>query len=310
MRQNEPLRNAPIHQQKDLDFAAPFIAASKLSQVTFIGQGLDCIVFKGKSEEHEQVALKIPRTTIISCANDPNIDAREEMEQELGIYELFHGGPVPVPEAFELLEIDGHPSLLCEFVESDDSAVTPEELARVTALLHSAKLPDNWDVPIVAHEGEPDGLTALWKRVARRFNKLLEAEPDLADLRPAEGLLRQVADQLRRFPSCLNHMDLDVVNLRVRNGRITALIDWANAVVGPAAIDIGRILELGSSGPAFVEAYSRHAEYPKLSPVEETFLRLDAALMLALVFIWEAPNPEGRGPAVKRVEDLARALRA
>lgn len=99
------------------------------------------------------------------------------------------------------------------------------------------------------------------------------------------------------------------MNLRVRNGRAVAVLDWTNALFGPAAVDFFRIMELGRPGDAFVRAYADLTPLPEVSTEEETFLRLDAALMLALVFVSEAPDPERRGPSVKRVQELARALK-
>ena len=145
--------------------------------------------------------------------------------------------------------------------------------------------------------------------MVRRFEQLAREEPGARHWIPARSDLEPIADSLRSLPSCLLHMDLRDVNLRVRNGKAVAVLDWTNALIGPAAIDYFRIMELGQPGDAFVEAYSRRADVPTVTPRQQTFLRLDAALMLALVFISEAPDPERRGPCVRRVEELVAQLR-
>jgi aminoglycoside phosphotransferase (APT) family kinase protein len=295
--------------QLNIDLAARFIAEAGLTETEFAGQGLDCVVYRGISKEYNnsRVALKVSKHKIITNANDPDIPARDQLNQELRIYELLHGTAVPVPKPYRLFEIDGHPAMISEFIDDDQSAISPEELARVVSLIHSVEIPQDWGVRLIADE-RTDGLTALRHRVSRRFKKLIESEPSIEDLIPEEQTLQRLSDQLRRSPTCLNHMDLDDVNFRVREGRIIGVIDWSNAVLGPAAVDICRILELGSKPREFADACRRIGSYPEMSDEEETFLRLDSALMLALVFIWEAPNPQGRVTAVERVRELAKTL--
>jgi aminoglycoside phosphotransferase (APT) family kinase protein len=294
--------------QISIDLAARFIEEAGLTEAEFAGQGLDCVVYRGLSKEQKDpVALKVSKRKTITNANDPDIPAIVQLKQELRIYGLLHGTAVPVPKPYRLFEMDGHPAMISEFIDDDQSAISPEELARVVSLIHSVEIPEDWDVRLMADEGT-DGLTALRHRVLRRFNRLRESEPGISELIPEERTLQRLSDQLRRFPTCLNHMDLDNVNFRVREGEIIGVIDWSNAVLGPPAIDICRVLELGSRGQVFAEAYKRMSSYPDMSAEEETFLRLDSALMLALVFTWEAPNPTGRVTAVGRVKELARAL--
>ncbi|UNI20234.1 hypothetical protein JDV02_006339 [Purpureocillium takamizusanense] len=293
-----------------MELARPFIAAAGLTDVEPVAQGLEFNVFKARSAAHGRVALRVPQHRVFRNVNDPSNDAKELIEQELKIYELLRGGPVSVPTPIGLLEVDDYPAMLSEYVDDDGSQAPPEELGRLAALIHATRMPRDWDVKLVAMDGGTDALSALVDRMGRRFEQLAREEPGARRWIPARSDLEPVADGLRSLPSCLLHMDLRDVNLRVRDGKAAAVLDWTNALIGPAAIDYFRILELSQPGDAFVEAYSRGAgATPRVTPRQETFLRLDAALMLALVFISEAPDPDRRGPSVRRVEELVAQLK-
>jgi aminoglycoside phosphotransferase (APT) family kinase protein len=88
-----------------------------------------------------------------------------------------------------------------------------------------------------------------------------------------------------------------------RAGRIVALIDWSNAVVGPRALEFARVAEYGEEllGPDEVAALEAGGSWA-------TALRLDTAVMLAVVFLSEAPDPERAAPAIERVRSLTRQL--
>lgn len=292
-----------------MDLATPFVATASLSEARLAGQGLEFAVFKATSPTHGPVALRVPKKKVYHNVNDPSTDARDLIRQELRIYELLRDSPVPVPRPFGYLEVDGYPAMLCEFVGDDGTEASPAELGGVAALIHSIPLPPGWDTGLVAHEREADALTALVERMERRFRELAREEPSADSWIPGRDGLAPIADGLRRLPSVLCHMDLRNVNLRHGGGCIAAVIDWSNAMVGPSVIDIFRILEYGEHGDVFLQAYTQILRLPPVSRREETFLRLDAALMLALVFISEAPDPERRVATVKRVEELSRALR-
>ncbi|KAG8423270.1 hypothetical protein J3458_000178 [Metarhizium acridum] len=289
--------------------AHPFVTAAQLTDVESVAEGLEFLVYKAQSPHYGPVALRIPQHKVFQNANDPNNDSRELLAQELGIYKLLHGGPVPVPRAFELLETNGYPAMLSEFIEDDGTQASPAEVGRVAALIHTSHVPKDWDTQLVAME-DGDVFTALVNRMVRRFQQFLKHEPASKSWVPERHVLQGIAEKLRRFPLRLLHMDLRGVNLRVRRGRIVAVLDWTNCLVGPTAVDLYRIMELEKPGSEFLEAYSDIVPLPQVTAEEGTFLRLDAALMIALVFISEAPDEALRGPAVKRVQELAGMLQS
>lgn len=104
-------------------------------------------------------------------------------------------------------------------------------------------------------------------------------------------------------------MDWRPANLRTRGGTIVGVIDWSNALIGPAVVELYRVLELESPGPEFVNSYtSVNGALPRVTEVEELFLRLDAALMLALVFLSEAPDLDAAKVRVESLLELVRRL--
>jgi hypothetical protein len=94
----------------------------------------------------------------------------------------------------------------------------------------------------------------------------------------------------------------------MKEATIVAVTDWSNALVGPAAIDLYRVMELGKPGPSFLEAYSAVCPVEEVMEVQEVLLRLDAAVMLSLVYLSEAPDPHLALVAIGRIRQLAGRL--
>lgn len=103
-------------------------------------------------------------------------------------------------------------------------------------------------------------------------------------------------------------MDFRRANFRMDDGKVIALLDWSNSLVGHPALELARVAETGETGEDFLRGYASVKDLPEISPLVETIFRLDTATMLALVFLAEEPDPK-RGPiAVGRVLELYEAL--
>lgn len=103
-------------------------------------------------------------------------------------------------------------------------------------------------------------------------------------------------------------MDFRHVNFRMNDGKVVALLDWSNSVVGHPALELARVAETGETGEAFLKSYATVKKLTDVSPLIETILRLDTATMLALVFLSEEPDPERAPPTVSRVLALHKAM--
>ncbi|CVL06061.1 uncharacterized protein FMAN_03952 [Fusarium mangiferae] len=293
-----------------MEIAQHFIEAENLTDVETAGEGLECLVYKARSPAYGPVVLRVPRVKVYQNANDPNTNASDLIQQEMTIYKLLESSSVPVPKAYKYLEEDGYPAMLCEYVDDDGTEITSKEMGRVAAMIHSTPL-SGPAIKIVALETE-DVFSTIEQRLKRRFSVLSHTIPGasswITSWITSWDLIHTILEDLKRFPSSLLHMDFRDVNLRHKDGRISAVIDWTNALVGPAAIDLFRTLEFSKLDESFVEGYTQVATWPDTTPEEESLLRLDAALVLALVFTSEAPDAERAEVAVARVKELSKSL--
>ncbi|CCT65439.1 uncharacterized protein FFUJ_02380 [Fusarium fujikuroi IMI 58289] len=289
-----------------MEIAQHFIEAENLTDVKTAGEGLECLVYKARSPAYGPVVLRVPRVKVYQNANDPNTNASDLIQQEMKIYELLESTPVPVPKAYKYLEEDGYPAMLCEYVDDDGTEITFKEMGRVAALIHSTPLSDP-AMKTVVLETE-DVFSTIEQRLKRRFSVLSHTVPEASSWITNWDLIHTILEDLKRFPSSLLHMDFRDVNLRHEDGRISAVIDWTNALIGPAAVDIFRTLEFSQLDESFVKGYTEITTWPGVTAQEESLLRLDAALVLALVFTSEAPDAERAEVAVARVKELSKTL--
>ncbi|RGP73844.1 aminoglycoside phosphotransferase [Fusarium sporotrichioides] len=289
-----------------MEVSRQFIQSENLSDVETAGQGLECLVYKATSPNYGSVVLKVPRVKVYQNANDFSVAAKDLIKQEMHIYRLLQDGPIPVPKPYKYLEQDGYPAMLCEYVDDDGTDVTFEEMGLVAALLHSTPLNDP-SFKTVALETS-DVFSTMEQRMQRRFSVLSKTVPEASGWIQNWKHIRTILNGLQRFPQSLLHMDFRDVNLRHSQGHISAVIDWTNALIGPSAIDIYRTLEFSQLGEGFAKGYSEVATFPEVTTQEECLLRLDAALVLALVFTSEAPDPVRGEAAVARVKELSESL--
>ncbi|MFE0028318.1 phosphotransferase enzyme family protein [Amycolatopsis sp. NPDC059021] len=281
----------------------PFAEAAGLRNVSSAGEGLEFAVYRAESPEYGTVALRIPKETVYRNVNDPYVSADDLLEQEWAILTHLSGSGVPVPVAHRLLRIDGGIALLTSYVDADGTEPDPAEVGRGVAALHAVSPPP---ITPVAQENLPTPLL-LGRRITRRWAEAAKLVPDLPGL-PAEERLAEIARGLDRFGPSLLHLDVRGSNLRARGGRLLAFVDWSNALIGPAALDLYRILENEKPADTFLAGYEAVRPLPELSDPEELLLRLDAAVMLALVFLSEAPDAERAPESVRRIRELATLL--
>lgn len=290
------------------DAAAAFAQAAGLVDVRLAGDGLEFTVYRAKSPRYSgiggDVILRVPKCNIYSNVNDPHLSGKELLQQELAIYSLLESSTVPVPRPYELLEVGGKVAMLAQYIESDGSPPSPEALGRGLAQLHLVSLPTG--LTTVACEG-CDVLTVLPRRIIHRLAEFRKFDPQPHSQLPdtlSEDVLRSSITGLKRFSPSLLHMDWRPANLRTRGGEVAAVFDFSNALVGPPAVEIFRVLELLDPDPAFLRSYAVLTPVPDVSLAEELCLRLDAAVMIALVFLSEAPDAQLAATRALRVREL------
>ncbi|MFJ7906047.1 phosphotransferase family protein [Kitasatospora sp. NPDC096204] len=278
-----------------------------LSGLELVGKGLEFTVFRARARDGAPVAVRLAHRRFDSNANDPHVDTRALLVQEHAIARHLAEHGLPVARARELVLADdpGSPDvLLSDYVPDDGSPLDSHALGRLLARLH--RVPPPRLRPVAAEGGTT--AEALAARIARRWAELAHRVDDWP-APPAPGLLARHLSPLTG--SSLLHLDVRSSNIRRHQGRTTALLDWSNALLGTPALEFGRLAEYARYPENDLDLTALRAGYATLAPVpaeDDPCLlacRLDAALMLALVFLSEAPDPTRAPTATAHARDLA-----
>lgn len=263
--------------------------------------GLEFAVFLASFGDRH-VVIKTPWSRHIANANDPDQDARELLRQEALLLAFARSHGIPAPEVL-LVHVDGAVDLLlAELIPSDRSEPSGEELAVTLAALHAAPPPA---LRLVAQTGAFSQTIA--GRIARRSRVVEQISGTRLGLPPEDAL--EAAIGPANGPASLLHLDVRSANVLTRRGRIGGLIDWTNALTGDPALELARIAEYRSAPPIFFTDYARRRP-TTTERAHDLIYRLDTAVMLAVVFLSEAPNRARAVPQVARASELARSLRA
>lgn len=278
----------------------------KLDDLQLVGQGLEFTVFRAVAPDGCPVALRLAGQRFSSNVNDPHVDVRNLLIQEYRITRHLAAAGFAVAEPIELhlSDHDGEPDMLmARYVPDDGSRLDGRLLGSTLARLH--RLPPPPLTPVAAEEtGTPQVLAA---RVLRRWAEVGCLISDWP-APPAASALSAALDRIGT--AGLVHLDVRSANVRRCNGRVEALLDWSNTLLGDATVEFGRLIEYARYPENELDLADIRDGYVRTSPLPPDddpatlACRLDAALMLALVFLSEAPDPL-RGPAAA---DHAREL--
>ncbi|MEO3777396.1 aminoglycoside phosphotransferase family protein [Micromonospora sp. B11E3] len=292
----------------------------RLDSLELIGQGLEFTVYRGLARGRRPVVLRLAPRRFDSNANDPGVDTRALLIQEYEITRHLSGlgFPVAEPVGIHLGNDDGSTPggaagdlpdvLVSRYVDDDGSALDCHDLGRLLARLH--RLPPPPRVLPAATEGLR-GAEVIATRLRRRWNEIGRLVADWPAGPDAALLLSRLAGVTG---AGLVHLDVRSANIRRAHGRTEALLDWSNALLGDATVEFGRLVEYArypenELDVAAVRAgYAACAEVPPPDDPALLVCRLDAAVMLALVFLSEAPDPERGLPAAAHARDLADRL--
>jgi aminoglycoside phosphotransferase (APT) family kinase protein len=271
-------------------------------------------VFRASSPELGDLALRVPWTRWISNDNDPALDARELLQKEELLANHMGRQGVPTPSALARHSgADDFDFLVSTFVWSDASTADAREFGRVVRRIHEAPLLHGL-FHGMAHAGAGSAAPgpALEEQIAERMlrrgavaERLGSMRLDLPSRATLEGTLR--AGVGRRS---ILHMDARQANLLTRAGAVVGIVDWSNALIGDPELELARIAEYGALDTAFLEGYEALGSRAVVPRELELTYRLDTALMLAVVFLSEAPDPERGRRQLARVLEILAALRA
>jgi aminoglycoside phosphotransferase (APT) family kinase protein len=289
---------------------ADVIRSWGLADPTLIGEGYDFDVYRARAGDGALVVLRVARQRFSHNFHDPWVDSREQLQQEFTLATYLTGVGYPVARPRRLsFDVAGTDVLVSDYVADDGAGVDNRHLGQQLARLHALKPSD---LRLVTQEGLPfDTLVAT--RLARWWRELQLLVPEIPDMLPDAVLLGALAQ--RRDARRLLHLDVRRTNLRCVGGRVQAFIDWSNAILGDPAFELARIEEIarlpenGLDPDQVREGYGQSAWWG-VSELVRLIYRLDAAVMLALLFTAEEPGSE-RGPvAVKHAVRLCEAAAA
>jgi aminoglycoside phosphotransferase (APT) family kinase protein len=231
-------------------------------------------------------------------ANDPPQDSRDLLELEAALARHARAHRLPAPRVHDLVRHDDGDLLISEYIESDGSEVDAAELGGLVRRLHGAPLP-------ACASALPHAAGILIERIARRARAVERLTGLALDLPPPERLAGALPPD---GEVSLLHMDVRPDNLLTRGGAVAALVDWANALIGPPLLELARIAEYGALDDRFASGYRLEAS-ATTGPAWALY-RLDTAVMLAVVFLAEAPDPVRAADQLRRIRDLAGELRS
>lgn len=278
-------------------------AAWGVSGLRLLGGGLENAVFRADSAAFGPVAIRAPWARQISNVNDPCMDARDALRQEAMLAQHLQQYGVPVPAVFALHLGEDLDFLVSALVQGDGSLAEPREIGRVAAMIHRAPPPE---VALLGMEGK--SLAAvLAARISSRAGRIAGlVGRDLP--MPPEEVLRAALD----WPGArqrLLHMDLRPANFLARGGKVLAVVDWGNALLGDPALDVARALEyVEAEAEPFLTGYGDPNPFEGVPGAVELLYRLDTAVMLVGVFLEEAPDPALAARYLARVKELLKAL--
>ncbi|UVS78791.1 Phosphotransferase enzyme family protein [Actinokineospora sp. UTMC 2448] len=254
-----------------------------------VGEGLEFRVFAAVDPDGSRVVLRTPVGGRFQAnPNDPHVDTREVLAWEYAVTRHVAAYGVPVARARELVRGESD-VLISDYVPDDGNGVDPVALGVVLKRLHG--------LPPPARTGGD-----LAGRIVRRWREVAARVPDLP---PAP----EVASVVRTGRS-LVHLDVRAANLRGVGGAPLALLDWSNALVGDPRLELGRLAEFARLPDNGIDFLAVLAGYGEPEPDDAAYwaYRLDAAVMLALVFLAEAPDAARAAAAVDRMRAIRERL--
>jgi len=267
-----------------------------------VGRGLEAAVFRTELPPFGTVALKAPWRRFPGGSYGPGVDCRALLRQERDLSAWAAGLGVPVPQVFALHETEAQDVLVMAFVAADDADPDPAGFGRLLRTLHDAPPPE---VVPFTHGPSGDMPAAVADRILQRIERLAglgEALPV-----PDPVALREALRPARRS---LLHLDLRPANLRCRGGRIAAVFDWSNALIGDPAFELARMAEAGTLTDALLDGYGDRDWAARLPERTYAACHLDAALLFAILFRVALPDPERAARLTVRSRELLASLPA
>ncbi len=295
------------------ELAEPYLAALRVvlareypawgsAALSIAGAGLNFLVCRAETARFGALALRTPWVPTLVNDTDGVLDARRLLRQEAALTDYVRAGGIPAPAIHALhLGDDGVDFLASDFVVGDGSPPDARAFGALLRAIHALPPPD---FPLIEGGDTPphERIAARLSERAAALARLTGAAFPLPDRAALAALLAP-----RAGVRSLLHMDARPANLFTRRGAIVAIVDWGNALVGDPALELARIAEGGNLDDDVLAGYGGNP-LGALPPAIECLYRLDTTVMLALVFLAEAPDPDAAAAMLARCRVLLAAL--
>lgn len=266
------------------------------------GSGTEFLFFVASGHGRHE-GYRVPRAPEFKTANNPGVSASDLQFQEMALAAWARTNGIPSAQPVDLVDQDGCPVLVLEVFDDDGSGLDSAALGAVIAKMHLLPPPG---LELVAQNGQRVGV-----RIAERLDQRYAAVRQRTALPPLPPVKR-IADALESSlaPPRLVHLDVRRQNVRVQQGRPLSLFDWSNALAAAPEVEVARVEEysaVASNGldyQAFRDGYASAGGVINEVSAAWPLLRLDAAVMLAVVFDSVAPDPALRELFLGRIRGL------
>ncbi|MEO3860269.1 aminoglycoside phosphotransferase family protein [Acrocarpospora sp. B8E8] len=287
---------------------AALASALGIVRLAPLSGGIEFLAFRGTGPEGEDLVVRMPRARTFHTANNVGVEALLLLDQEQRLAEWLSPQGFPVAEVLGRHQTGtGLPVLISRFIDSDAGDPDWASVGALLATLHALPAPEPG--PVLQYGMSLPELIA--KRLPERFRRLQALQPDLGGLPSPAAIARRLAVVPARH--ALLHLDVRRQNLLCRGGLVRAVIDWSNALVGDPRMELARMSEYARIPENGLDEALIRKGYAAGLPEEgvaDCLYRLDAAVMLALVFLSVAPRPDLAPAQTARVAELLMTLGA
>ncbi|MBR8642370.1 aminoglycoside phosphotransferase family protein [Streptomyces tuirus] len=248
--------------------------------------------------------VRSPRHEVLPTDYEGTVDFADVLAKEVDVLGLLGQAGVPVPSVLawrRRSDPQGTSWMLCEHIDHEPTRELNEdqqyELGRIARAIHSIRLDRT-----VGRSQEP------WPSyVLGRITDRLRSAEKYCPALPVETVLSRCAADVPSGAGqtdALLHLDLRPPNLCVREGRIAAVIDVANAITGDPWLELARIRFCGLFTEAFRAGYGLADTDVERQERLLDFYELDIAALLTVVAAEEIDDQELLESSRDRLEHL------
>lgn len=277
-------------------------------------EGVDCWVDLVVDQTRPVAVVRTARSEILHTSYEGVVDFRDTVEKEVGVASLLREVSIPTPEVLAWnLRSDEDPRdrswVVYEYVPHIPCSEVPEsvheQLGFIASRIHAIRPGADETVAVKSCGGwESHVIDRILQRLsaARRYMEL----PPLEEIRSA---LTEIIAGRESSAGSLLHLDLRAPNLAIVDGRIAAILDLSNAMVGDPVLELSRLRACGLLSERFWRGYAWQ-EKDRLS-VHELLdaYELDISALLVVVSREEFSDPVLHENMKARTRELLERLK-